>query len=58
MMRGFGIIVLIVLASTMIGVLSAYLPPQTARIVPFLLPLIGFIELGWLIYAKGGEHSD
>jgi hypothetical protein len=41
-----------------VGVVGTLLPPATARMVPFLLPLIGFIGLGLILYSGSGSNRS
>jgi hypothetical protein len=51
MLFKLGIIVFIVLASTVLALVGALvLPPEIARGVPLLIPLVAFAGMAWLIY--------
>jgi hypothetical protein len=51
MLVKLGVIIFIVLASTVLALIGALLlPPELARAIPLLMPLIAFAGMAWLIY--------
>jgi hypothetical protein len=58
MLLKLGVITFIVLASTVLALAAALLlPPELARAIPLLMPLIAFAGLAWLIYDRGQRES-
>jgi hypothetical protein len=49
----FGLVVFVLLASTVLGLVGVRLSPEFAWAVPFLLPLVGLAALAWLAYDRG-----
>jgi len=59
MLLKLGVIIFIVLASTVLALAGALLlPPELARAIPLLMPLIAFAGMAWLMLLGGTAMAD
>jgi hypothetical protein len=58
MLRAIGVIVVIVLAATVLGMIGARLSPTAARAIPFLMPLVGLGAVAFFLSGNKNARAD